>query len=176
MSWNGFWDRTWLLARELYHCWLGAFLLRRGQLNRAKAHFQSVLARREASFQAHLYLGRIYLSEDRWSRAFEELLRARDLDPRRFAREGFPGDQILMMAERLPEPHRSSSLADTTTLGRQPRADEDPDPLLGVDDLPFGDFSGREEAERFSLLPPLALSDAVEVDWDALSRELSAGE
>ena len=107
----------------------------------------------------------------------EELHRAREIDPHRFAREGFPWDPLLWMAERLPEARLHKNLAvpgsgAATLSGPELDPVESFDPASDVEELPFGDFTGRDEAERFSLLPPIAISDVDDIDWDRLGREL----
>jgi tetratricopeptide (TPR) repeat protein len=167
--------------RQVLHCWLGGYHLRRGELTRAQEHFLRALDHDALSFRAHLSLGRIYLRQDRIPRAVEELQCAREIDPHRFAREGFPGDPLLWMAERLPETRLQRNVAvNGPGPGGIPAPDGEAMNLYedgsDVDELPFGDFTGRDEAERFSLLPPIALSDVEDIDWDALGRELIEGE
>ena len=46
-------------------------------------------------------------------------------------------------------------------------------PIDPADVLPYGDFSGPAEAERFAALPPIGPEATDDVDWDALARDLT---
>ena len=156
-------------------CRLGNFHLHHGNLQRARRHFLRAVEDDYPSFQAHLQLGRIYLRQDRVTRAVEELHRAREIDPHQFAREGFPGDPLLWIAERLPKDRVRQNLTVQRSRPLNSAAAEAADGLIlgdSAEALPFGDFVDRAEAERFAALPPIALEDLAGVDWDELSRSL----
>ena len=171
--------RLWARVREWYHCRLGCFRYRRGHLAAAKAHFLEARnigagARGIANtYTVHLNLGRIYLSQQRVHLALEELQRARELDPGRFRREGFPADPVLWMASQIPEGPSCTNGLEAAAASLDPcdprRAEELEGDFL---ELPYGDFADRAEAERFSLLPPIALSEVEELDWSELERLL----
>jgi hypothetical protein len=142
---------------------------------RSREHLLRVLENDYPSFRAHLLLGKIYLRQDRVARAVEELHCAREIDPHRFAREGFPGDPLLWIAERLPEARVRQNLV-VPGPGSQSTSAADRDRLsypAPVEELPFGDFLNRAEAERFAALPPISLADLEDVDWDELVRDLT---
>ena len=162
-------------ASEILHCQIGSYHLRRGNLSRARDHFLYVLRDGSASFHARLNLGRVYLKQERLALAIEELQKAKEINPRRFARENLPGDPLLWIAERLPETRPQNIRAPIVGGEGRSSADSVPsgyDPSHEAEPLPFGDFTSRDEAERFSLLPPIALNDSEEIDWDRLSRQL----
>ena len=43
----------------------------------------------------------------------------------------------------------------------------------GGEELPFGDFSGPEEFERFAALPPIAPGAVDDIDWHQLLHDLT---
>jgi len=164
-----------LRLREAMHCRVGAFFLRRGDLARARRHFLRAAEQGYPSFRAHLQLGKIYLHQDRMARAVEELHRAREIDPHRFAREGFPGDPLLWIAERLPESRVRNLAVSPSSATPAPSAEppRDVPAAAEAEDLPYGDFLDESEAERFSALPPISVHDLEDVDWDEVARELN---
>jgi len=180
MAPRSFWQRSGIRIYEAMHCWLGGYYQRRGNLPSAQDEYLKVLERFDQSFRAHLNLGRIYLRQGHIARARDELHRARDLDPHRFAREGFPGDPLLWIADRLPEARLHKNLIPEANGSSCLSAEVGPvdgfDPSRDVVDLPFGDFSGRDEAQRFSLLPPISYSETFDIDWEKLGHELMEGE
>jgi hypothetical protein len=102
----------------------------------------------------------------------------------RWAREQFAPDHRRPLS-RAADPALARELERVHSLAAR-RAQEPIQPLdprdlpepasasAAVDEaLPFGDFSGADEAERFAALPPIGPEAVDDVDWDALARELT---
>jgi len=113
-------------------------------------------------------LARIRRERTRWLSGFARLRRSfraalllRRAQPARTAADAV-----------FPEDRRDPRYA-----GAQRRAPGDDASALGtataVDHLPFGDFIDQEEAQRFAVLPAIGAGEVLDVDWDALARELT---
>jgi hypothetical protein len=117
-----------------------------GDLIRAAALIHHSMILQGPTFRAHLFLGRIYLRQNRLDRSRQEFARARALDPGRFALQGAADELLLEMARRIqvrqPVPGR---------VARRPVKD---------------DFSSAAERRRFKVLPPLQVEELERVDWD----------
>ncbi len=157
---------------EALHCRLGSYHQARGDVSRAREHYLIVLHFGE-SYRAHMGLAALYLEQQKYALALDELLQAKELNPSRFGKQSIPAESMLLGLERIPPPHhRGGERAFAEGPGMDGRR------LVGeaagdmMDPLPFGDFANRDEADRFAVLPPLHLSDADDVDWDLLGRKL----
>lgn len=153
-----------LLGR--FHLRAGLLELRSGQPDRAMSHLLAALRLAGSRFEIHLGLARTCLRLNQFDRARREFRRAREIDPRRFLALTEPEDLAFEFsaqrrAIRLPLVRR---VVLRTTEDRPEHAVA---PRGGGDD-----FSSAAERSRFRALPPIRPADLLEVDIDALARQL----
>jgi hypothetical protein len=92
----------------------------------------------------------------RWRRLFDRIARLfRRADPPVPSREALSGARDPRRAARRP----AGAFGD----GLEERAEAPP----------LGDFTDRDEVERFAGLPPIGAEALEGVDWDELARELT---
>lgn len=140
------------------HLRRGVRLYRVGRFAPAVAHIQTAVLLSGPTFEAHLYLGKIFLRVGRFDRARREFAQARFLDPSRFAAKGLPEDVLLQMAQRFYQP-----LWAGLRTNEEDRAEE-----MG----PGDDFSSLAERERFRILPPIGPDDLDDMDYEELANRL----
>ena len=148
------------------HLVIGKYRFSRNHLSRAAAHFQQHMALAGPSFEAHAYLGRIYLKLGRFDCARKEFARARFIDPNMSIDKDLPNDVLIEMAERYYRPTHFVRRSDNAA------------PLISVDydrgrtRSIHDDFSSQAERDHFSVLPPISSEDIKGIDWEDLSRQL----
>lgn len=140
------------------HLRRGVRLYRAGHFAPAVAHIQTAVILSGPTFEAHLYLGKIYLRLGRFDRARREFAQARFLDPARFAAKGLPEDVLLQMAQRFYQP---------LWAGFRTSEEDDLAP-----EQPLDDFSSAAERERFRALPPIDPDDLGDIDLEDLANRL----
>lgn len=198
-----------MTARRLYHrllsapCHLlaGRLAFARHAFDTAKAHFLKVLDVNPDHFASHVYLARISLLEENESEAFRQMLAARRIDPRRFARLGL-GEEYGVTAGpngalspdpfledgflRLGSGSADAGIASTGIESNRGIGFRSPRRLstrpahgdLGSPAEPPrpGDFTSAEEALRFKDLPPITRDDIASIDWERVdSRAFERG-
>ncbi|HET6162749.1 MAG TPA: hypothetical protein VFG37_03725 [Planctomycetota bacterium] len=100
----------------------------------------------------------------RWRRLIERIAR--------LFRRAVPPVPSCEAMSGARDPRRSARRpAGTFGDGLEERAGAGGDPLDGAS--PLGDFTDRDEVQRFAGLPPIGAEALEGVDWDELARELT---
>ncbi len=141
--------RSRIVARV--HTWFGRWHYSAGRLARAARHCARALwidPHGGHAFDAHLYLGRVFLRIGELARGQEELRAARFENAQRFERECRTEEALLDALLRL----------EAEAANRPQQRD---------------DFSSDEERARFRTLPPIGANEIDEIDWQALAALLA---
>ena len=163
-------------VRIFYHRMAGRLSFRFGRAERARRHFEQVLADGD-DFVAYFYLARLAYSAGDAAGYRREMEHARRTSPERMAKMNNVFDYLEPMHgavfERTGDRTSWQALRVSSVGGEPTRAGE-----RGLSSCPGGelrrygdDFSSTEERERFADLPPISRSEIASVDLDHLTGE-----
>ena len=143
---------------EFWYLLKARLALLAGRRKRARASLKGAVRRNPASFVAHFLLGRLYWVDRSVVKAKREFDLAWQIDPERFERSYA---RLRAQYEGIPELFPDTALdqeEEITVTRRRARR--------------FGDFTTREEKQRFEVLPPITRDEILEIDWDRFEDEI----